>query len=453
MTQTPLTTQDAESSIPLKMDITSNSTGQTQSAVNGFVNLRYYESITLDSVKASYTFADTGNLTDEGLSLRESLPLVGTEEVELKFEDNNGNLIHFSPGTDNALYINKVDPYIEESNRSLVNLKMVSAEAIHNEQGESRINLRFDGRISDHIEKIFKDFLKCEKELKIDETSNNYNFIGNGRKAFYTLNWLSKMAIPSKDGKSGDTAGFLFYETSEGYHFKSIDTFFAQEYPNGKKWKKKFIYNQNIGPVPPSYDGKILQHNSLRKTPDAQEKLKMGAYQTKLVVFDPFNCAYRTFEQTAKETENQDGITIAGTHLPVLNKKFEFDTPVNSTRTTYMLYDTGTLPTGDTEQQIESNATQNLESQTVLNQAIRRYNQLFTSIETITIAGDFSLHAGDAIFVDFPSVEADSSGNVDTEAGGLYIIADLCHYISPTETYTKLNLVRDSYGRINPSSR
>ena len=49
MTQTPLTTQDAESSIPLKMDITSNSTGQTQSAVNGFVNLRYYESITLDS--------------------------------------------------------------------------------------------------------------------------------------------------------------------------------------------------------------------------------------------------------------------------------------------------------------------------------------------------------------------------------------------------------------------
>ena len=118
-----------------------------------------------------------------------------------------------------------------------------------------------------------------------------------------------------------------------------------------------------------------------------------------------------------------------------------------------MLYDTGTLPTGDTEQQIESNATQNFESQTVLNQAIRRYNQLFTSIETITIAGDFSLHAGDAIFVDFPSVEADSSGNVDTEAGGLYIIADLCHYISPTETYTKLNLVRDSYGRINPSSR
>ena len=51
----------------------------------------------------------------------------------------------------------------------------------------------------------------------------------------------------------------------------------------------------------------------------ANKKLRMGAYNTKLIVFDPFNCAYRTFEQTAKETEDKDGITIAGTTLPQLN--------------------------------------------------------------------------------------------------------------------------------------
>ncbi len=452
MTQTPsLTTKAAEPSLPLKVDITSNETGTTVSALNGFVNLQYYESITLDSIKASYTFTDTGDAVN-GKSVREGLPLVGTEEVELKLEDNLGNVLEFSAKEKNSLYINQVTPFVEEANRSMVNLRMVSAEAIRNEQGASRINIRFDGKISDHIKKIFEDFLKTEKDLSnIDETSNNYNFIGNGRKAFYTLNWLSRMGIPLKEGKPGDTAGFLFFETSEGYHFKSIDSFFAQNY-GGKKWKKKFIYNESTGPAPPGYDGKILEHSSVSKTPDAQEKLKMGAYQTKLVVFDPFNCAYEVFTQTAKETEDKDGITIAGTHLPVLNKKFEFDTPENSTRTTYMLYDTGSLPTGDTDQQIESNATQNFESQTVLNQAIRRYNQLFTVVETITIPGDFSLHAGDGIFVDFPSLEAEQTGNVDTESGGLYIIADLCHYITAESTFTKLNLVRDSFGRINPRS-
>ena len=452
MTATPLTTQDTEPAFPRTIDVKSNSTGETISLINGFVQLQYYESITLDHVEASYTFNDTGGAVGDK-TVREGLPLVGTEEVELKFEDNNGNVIHFTPKENNALYVNQITPFIEEANKSMVDLNLVSQEAIRNQQGESRINIRFDGRISDHIEDIFKDFLKCEKELHIDETSNNYNFIGNGRKAFYTLNWLSRFGIPSKDGKPGDTAGFLFYETSEGYYFRSIDTFFGQEYDNGKKWKRKYIYTQSTGQVPAGYDGKILEHSSVNKTPNMQEKLKMGAYETKLVVFDPFNCAYRTFDQSAKETEDKDGIKIAGTTLPKLNDKFNFNDPKNATRTTFMLYDTGSLPTGDTDQQIESNATQNFESQTVLNQAIRRYNQLFTVVETITIAGDFSLHAGDAIFVDFPSIEIERSEDVDTESGGLYIIADICHYMTSKATFTKMNLVRDSFGRINPNSR
>ena len=73
------------------------------------------------------------------------------------------------------------------------------------------------------------------------------------------------------------------------------------------------------------------------------------------------------------------------------------------TRTTYMLIDTGTLPTGTTEQQIDGSTEQNFESQKVLNQAIRRYNQVFTGMQTVTIAGDFSLHAGDVVFFDKPN--------------------------------------------------
>ena len=75
-----------------------------------------------------------------------------------------------------------------------------------------------------------------------------------------------------------------------------------------------------------------------------------------------------------------------------------------------------------------------------------RYGQLFSQKTTITIPGDFSLHAGDVVFLDAPQLTPKSE-KVNKEYGGLYIIADLCHYISPKETYTKLNLVRDSFGR------
>ena len=80
-----------------------------------------------------------------------------------------------------------------------------------------------------------------------------------------------------------------------------------------------------------------------------------------------------------------------------------------------------------------------------------RYNQLFTSKVNITIPGDFSLRAGDAVW--FDSVDVKESKNkacgddVNKESGGKYIIASLCHYLTPKETYTKLSLIRDSVGR------
>ena len=122
--------------------------------------------------------------------------------------------------------------------------------------------------------------------------------------------------------------------------------------------------------------------------------------------------------------------------------------PDNFTRTTFMLIDTGTLPEGDNKEQVDKNEKENFEAQKVLNQGIRRYNQFFSQQMTITIGGDFSLHAGDAIFVDVPSVKAETDDEKNEVSGGRYVIADLCHYVSTKETYTKLNLVRDSFGRV-----
>ena len=78
-----------------------------------------------------------------------------------------------------------------------------------------------------------------------------------------------------------------------------------------------------------------------------------------------------------------------------------------------------------------------------------RMNQLFALETSITIPGDFSLHAGDAIYVDAPELKLDNSDNMDVnhQTGGNYIIADVCHYLSSKDTLTRLNLVRDSFGR------
>jgi hypothetical protein len=52
------------------------------------------------------------------------------------------------------------------------------------------------------------------------------------------MNWLSTKAVPDLPDAYGNTAGYFFFETSEGFKFKSIDSLLSQEK------KKSIIYNQ-----------------------------------------------------------------------------------------------------------------------------------------------------------------------------------------------------------------
>ena len=440
----------SQSTIPAqvtKAQVTGNESGKTASLTGGFVQIMYYESILQDSIKVDYIYADAGNSVDKK-SVMEGLPLVGTEDFELEFEDNQEVKLEFNAANKNTLIVNKITPQVAgDAGKEIVTLNLVSEEFIRNEEGKSRINVRMDGLISDHIEDILKYFLMTEKDTTdIEKTDNKYNFVGNNKKPYYTMNWLSKFAVPAGgSGQKGKTAGYFFWETSEGFHFKSIDSLFSkQENPI----KKKFIFtatDDSLG-IPKGFDGKILQLLEDNRI-DYQDKIMMGAFGTKLVVFNPFDCYYEQVEQTSEETKG--GTTGGGEALPVFNKKFDDPSlPDNFTRTTFMLIDTGTLPEGDNKEQIDKNEKENFEAQKVLNQGIRRYNQFFSQQMTITIGGDFSLHAGDAIFVDVPSVKSETDDERNEASGGRYVIADLCHYVSTKETYTKMNLVRDSFGRV-----
>ena len=418
--------------------------GKTVDLSTGVIRLQYWESILQDGIRATVMYGDSGNTIDEKTAI-DGLPIVGQERVQLKFTDNNEETLEL------IMYVNKVKPFYDDSNKSAVALDLASKEFIMNEK--VRVTKRYDGKVSEHVKTILEDVLKTDKDLDIEETQNNYNFLGLNKKPYYMLNYLCKASVPSTQNSEGNTAGFLFYETSKGYNFKSIDTLLSQEK------KKSIIYNEtpdNGGKdIPEGYDMKALEFEK-ENAVDVKNKLRMGAYSTRTIVFDPFNCKYEVLEKQAKEVEKKEGIQTAGERLPVLNKEFDQEGKAKEfSRTMYMLLDTGSLPSGNaekpvatTKEQLKKSKEQNYQAQKILSQSVMRYNQLFAAMNTITIAGDFSLHAGDAIFVDAPELQADTKNDeVNKESGGLYIIADLCHYITPKVTYTKLNLVRDTFGR------
>lgn len=440
--------KQSEPSLIKKVSVTSNSDKTKKGELSsGTVRLMYFESIMQDTIKASVTFVDSGYRTGgntEGTSYVQGLPITGEESVSIEFEDNNKQSIKV------IMYVEQAPSIAEDTNKSSYNLHLTTAESFFNEK--IRLNMRYDGNITDNFKKIFTENLKTDANLDFEETSGEFNFIGNKKKPFYTLNWLSKKAQPNTDTK---TPGFLFWQTSEGFKFRSIESLMKQ------KAKKTFIYNEtpdNKGTnIPEGYDGKILAYNQ-ESDSDAIQKLKMGAKQTRIVLFDPWNCQYQVINNDKTDANTE----TSGKKLPVGNEKFNVPNSGGtkdtiSSRTTYYLLDTGTLPSGSGlgkgQQQLTKSKNQNFEYAKIENQSIMQYNSLFASKATITIAGDFSLHAGDTLFIDVPSPTSGKTDKVNPENGGLYIIADLCHYLSTEGTYTKLNLVRNSIGRKgNPTS-
>lgn len=424
-------------------DIFSNKTGVPVSILGGLVELSYSESIMNDSIKVYATYVDLGNSINNKTVI-EGLPLVGQERTLLRFTDNDDNTLEL------VLYVNKITPTVNRSQKSVVSLELVSKEYILNEK--IRINKRFDGKISDHIETILtsEDFLKTEKPVDIEETVNNYNFIGNNKKSFYTINWLSRKSVSAEFQVLGQSAGYFFYETSEGFFFKSIDALMDQD-P-----KLKMIYNDTPDyrggeNIPPGYDQKILNFTRGNNV-KVQDKLKMGTFTNRIVLFDPFTCYYEVRNPNIEEIEPV--LKLAGKEISLnecRNKEFDLDVALDNdrefSRTQYFLLDKGTIPTGDTNQQIEKSTEENFEYAQISNQSMIRYNLLYSARATITIAGNYSLHAGDMILIDYPRLETVNTRTVDERDGGLYIITDICHRVDTKGTFTQCHLSRDSFGK------
>ncbi len=414
---------------------------------SGIVNFRYYESILQDGVMGSVMFADSGN-TINNKTIMEGLPLTGSEYFQIKVKDNNNVELK------QRMIVSNPTPISEESNKTMVVCSLVSEAYAKNDN--TSIFERFDGKISDHVEKILTDnnYLATTKGLDVEITSNNLSEFGLRRKPYFMLNSFAKKSVP--DGGLGDVAGYFFFETSDKMIFKSIDSLFDKE---KNKPKRSIIYNESTagmkltdvinggkkGDIPAGYDYKALTYD--RTTSDAMSRNKMGANSTATITFNPFTQDFKrtvmfspAIEQTDQSSgETNEPLSTAGLDLPAFNPSLvkEF------ARTTISLFDVGTF---DDEPKSENES--DFEIEDILNQSIMRYNQVFATKVNITIAGDFDLHAGDMIFFDAPSPQSDTKNDeVDRQSGGLYIIASLCHFISPKRTLTKLTLIRDSFGR------
>ena len=455
-------TRNATPSLLEKIDVYSAQKGSKNSVsiLGGTVRVLYWESILSDSVRASVTFTDAGNTlstskitrrgrrpTAKKVSAVEGLPIEGSEEVRLKFADNNGVTLNFGKTTNNSLYVNKIRnlPTGSETTDKTYMLDLAPLEWIKNDLGHTEVGKNMRGQVSDLAKRIFKDFLKTKKKLDIERTRNKEDYQGLNQKPIYCLNQLSTRAVSQDVRNTGETAGYFFWETSDSYHFKSIDTLMDQDY------KIKILYNESSEGIPKGYQARALSMETDNKV-NVQKKNERGAWSNHFTSIDPFSGTVTNIFNSAEAFTKGNEVKLAGEELPALNEAFSGgQADSDYTKKVFQLASTGQLNVGPIADQLKDSKLPNFDNAGVFNQAMMRYNQLFASEVTIVLPGDFSLHAGDSVVVDIPQTDITENkacgDEVDQRTSGKYLISDLCHYITAKDTYTKLVLIRDSFGR------
>ena len=396
----------------------------------GIGEFKLYESVLSNTVTATAVVVETGNVRDgKGVGTVDGLPIRGGEKTSINIRDALGSTLKFD------VLVNRVRNSSPSSTRDLYLLDFASPEYFANDT--VRISKRFQGKISESVKEILQE-LETTKILDIDETLRPYNFMGNDRKPFYTCTWLAQKSLPSNYPEGQGASGFLFYQTINSFKFKSIDNLLSQ------KPVRSFIYNAGDRGT---HDDIIINY-TIDRDIDLHENLTLGTYSTNGIFFDPVSFRYTVGNSSQKENK---GTSSPKKTEPVGSLLSEERTS-NPSRVITAILDTGTLPSGkSSEKQLEdwrNNPKEpNYNVEKTLLQSIMRYNQLFTVQTTITIPGDFTIRAGDTVKCEFPQLESSKNTEKNRASSGIYMVAHVCHKITPENTLTSLSLVRDSFGK------
>ena len=392
------------------------------------VSFSYYESIKSPNITANMIVVDTGNSvsypkeydTQERIgSIYNALPLTGREQLEFKINSTLGKLDF----TNKPLFVNGINNPDQNSQREAILLSLFSEGAKLN--SESDVKGKYVGNIGDSVKNILNQFLTSKSDsveiFDIQPTANSYSFLGGSKSAFEICCNLGSKSLSKKD-----SAGYFFFETQDGFNFKSIDSLVSQK-PIATYYKEGALRDHIDNP---GNDLKILS-STVRKNQNVLNALDAGVFYSRNIFFNP-----KTFKEEEIEYKFTEGKLIerlaSSVEAPDVNAH---------TKTHYNILDIGTLdPTVAGKDNNNPNDYQA--------QAAMRYNILFSQLVDIQVPCNPNLRAGDTIECYFEMITQSKKeqGVYDPVQSGKYLIVDLCHHFEPTRSITSLTLARDSYG-------
>ena len=386
----------------------------------------YYESIESPSISMTISFIDIDQVIGrKGITGGEYIDLI----VKIDDEDaDDFKILH----NKQKMILNSVRNMVTESNKQVATLEFVSVETLVNET--ARVNKKYTGNISDIVMELLVgdargiqtgktlygpvDEKLGDENIEKDRATNSYSFVGNLKRPFDTIQWLCPKAQSATDD-----FGFLFYETLDGYHFRSIKSLLEQDTVTYQQTDAQGIAN------------KILQNN-LNQTNDIGMNMRMGMYANQTIYIDIENQTLNTVKFKASDLKLKKKAT-----LPANIQDYP-------TRLMVRVDDVGVAQVGAAKTDVQPKS----ELAKYQNKSYIRNNLLFSQSLSISIPLNTTLRAGFAINIKLPLKQDTGDATVDSygsdrsnDPSGRYLIGELRHLIGGGKSETQLKLIRDVF--------
>ena len=407
-------------------------TGVETSIEGKVLAFNYYESIYSPMVTGTLALEDTGNSvvnekTGVLATIKDGMKITGFEEVSFEIDTAFGSLNFINyPLIVTGSPLNKDEP-----DRQTVFLNLVSKTEI--DSSKKPLTRSYpEAPISDTVQKILKDELKISKDkIDIEKTKNQDKIKGNHRGALDVIQKMCQKSIPAE----GMDPGYFFYETQDGFNFKSIDGLIKQgikEYEENEDYAEHHTYyyfNAFVSNIDKEgkNDFKVLLPPAIRRDEDQLKALRTGLYNVRIITKNSLTGEYK------EEIKN----LLSDTNLGEKQEKVVDDKDYFKS---YCFH-------------ISPGADDPGVSDVILNnpadyvpQSNMRYSLLHTQIVQIQVPCNVRLKAGQVIKLYLENITQSNKVEqiYNNFRSGYYMICHLSHSFTPKNSFTSLTLLRDT---------
>ena len=441
-----------------------NYKGDFEDITDNVVNINIFESIFNSTMTGTLTFGDVNSIV-------ERLPVIGKEFLEFKIRtpvQYNGEYGGEINAVNHKFFVYKISVQEQVSARNqLVELSFCSVEMLKNSR--VRVSKAYDGSYERAVQEIFKSktILNSKKPLHLERTRLNQKVVVPNLRPFDAIKMFTSRSLST----ISNSASFLFYETTQGFHFRSLDSMFRDLKSGVGPSSSMFTYSLETSgqPNPSTTTGdafaslqRVYKHKFIN-TMDTIMDSRSGMMSSKLITYDGFDKTFNTKEFRY----SKDYFTLP--HLEQ-DSESEFppsysiipDTPADYTEeitnkqglnNIYTDYTDGkTMFMSNTSKVHNTNLDSGYHAENTVQSRIHTLEILDKIKLNLTVPGNTHINAGQVVTVTVPSYALETYEKAQKQYNrfltGRYLVTDLRHNIDFTNQKhrTVLTLSKETYG-------